>query len=244
MNVLDTLNEHDIRKFRFAKDFFLSRPTLDDYIAKYESGETLPKSKYQIIFDSLFSKSLGIDDFNNRYLSLKNLIRIDRLMRLDELNPNDTDSIISIVEGLKSSIDDKGKSELIPFIKFIADGYDNNSLINIWTKYYNDLNNLTDSIEYDDFDKKYVGAFYHLNHAYLYNQQELNDVDAAYFESFLKRKSENKTAAEEKTAAITNKLEQIINKYVVDAVASSDENDDNEVIIKKVLERINSTSSY
>ena len=165
-------------------------------------------------------------------------------MRLDELNPNDTDSIISIVEGLKSSIDDKGKSELIPFIKFIADGYDNNSLINIWTKYFNDLNNLTDSIEYDDFDKKYVGAFYHINHAYLYNQQELNDVDVAYFESFLKRKSENKTAAEEKTAAITNKLEQIINKYVVDAVASSDENDDNEVIIKKVLERINSTSSY
>ena len=244
MNVLDTLNEHDIRKFRFAKDFFLSRPTLDDYIAKYESGEALPKSKYQIIFDSLFSKSLGIDDFNSRYLSLKNLIRRDRLMRLDELNPNDTDSIISIVEGLKSSIDDKGKSELIPFIKFIADGYDNNSLINIWTKYFNDLNNLTDSIEYDDFDKKYVGAFYHINHAYLYNQQELNDVDVAYFESFLKRKSENKTAAEEKTAAITNKLEQIINKYVVDAVASSDENDDNEVIIKKVLERINSTSSY
>lgn len=242
MNVIETLNEHGIRKFRFAKDFLLSRPTLDEYINKFEAGEPLPKSKYQIIFDSLFTKNLGVDDFDGRYNSLKNLIKRDRMMRLDELNADNTDDIIFIVDSLKKSINDDGKSELIPFVKYVVENHDNDSIVDIWVKYFNDLNNLSDVDDYGTFDKKYIGAFFRLNNAYLYNQNELKKIDDGYYEDFLKRKRENKALADEKTATITNKIEQIISKYVADAVANSSDEDDNDVIIKKVLERINCNS--
>lgn len=235
--ILDTLKEYGITKFRFANDFLLSRPTLDEYIAKYEAGETLPKTKYQIAFDSLFSKPLTYDEFVGTYHSFRDLLKRDRAMKLDNLDANETDSIINIVESLKDSIQDH-ESHLIPFIKYLTNSYSHNALVDLWINYFNDLNGFQNAIEYTDIDKKYIGMLYHINHSFQYDQDALKNIDDRFFNEYLKRKQEIKKLNEGKTQEVTNKIGNIIAKYVADAVANSDEEEDAETIVRKILEKI------
>ena len=141
----DTLRQHEILKIRFAHDFNLSRPTLDEYIRKYEGGNALPKEKYQIIFDSLFKMPLSHTEFINRYKNLANIYKRDVVMKLTDLDPNTTDLITNIVDQLRMSVDAKsGHSPLIPFIEYVASNYRSQKVANAWICYFNELNGLND----------------------------------------------------------------------------------------------------
>ena len=55
MEIKRTLKNFDIRISKLASELGVSRPTLDTYIEYYESGKSIPNSRYQAIFDYLFS---------------------------------------------------------------------------------------------------------------------------------------------------------------------------------------------
>lgn len=239
MDILQTLRDRGISKIKFVLDFNLSRPTFDEYIKKYESGESLPKGKYQIIFDSLFSKELSTEEFSNRYNSFKDLMKRDKIMKLDNLDPVVTDDIIQILSALKEEAEEtEQKSELIPFIKYLSINYHNNRIVDILVKYFNYLNGLIDNVDFASDDKKYVGCFYHINDALLNNSELLNEISDKYYQDYLAKRKELLARNNKQTKDIKEKISSLIDNYVNQAVADSNGELSNEEIVKKVLSKI------
>ena len=56
INVKNQLKNLGITLAEFADKLQISRPTLDSYIQIFESGDKIPKEKYQTIFNKLFGK--------------------------------------------------------------------------------------------------------------------------------------------------------------------------------------------
>lgn len=56
MIIKEYLKSVHITQKELADRLLLSRPTLDAYIQQYQIGQSLPKDKYQVIFEQLFSE--------------------------------------------------------------------------------------------------------------------------------------------------------------------------------------------
>ena len=233
MNVVEVLRKHGLSKAKFAADYFLSRPTLDDYISRFESGSKLPKKKYQIIFDSLFTYELDDDHFSKEYATYKHLINRDKVIKLDDFSPEVTDKIFSIIRALKESALKDDHTELINFVSFVALGFnEDDDLAKAWVLYFNELNGLQVHENITDRQMRYLGNFYELNRNYIFNDKKL---DISKYSLFIKRKDEIKQNREHRKKEIQEKVSAIIKKRVEEEMRrmSSDTSDDE--IVKKIV---------
>lgn len=239
MDIIDTLKEKNISKSRFAVDFGLSRPTLDDYIKRYQNGETLPKDKYQTIFDALFSEPLSKEGFDKRYKSFKLLLRRDRALKLDDLSADNTDSIIQIVTVLKENVEEGGDNQkLLSFINFLCLNYGRNDIVDIWVKYYAHLNCLVDDIVFTEKEKRYIGCLYHINHALGEDNGELDKIDPSFYDEYLAKRNLVMAKKDDRTAFVKDQFSKMIEKYVAEIVSNSNEEESKEDVLKKVLTKI------
>ena len=233
MNVVDTLKKHNLSKIQFAVDFYLSRPTLDDYINKYEHGRTLPKSKYQIIFDTLFGSELDLIQFKKEYEYFKTLMSRDKAIRLDDLSPEATDKIFRIIDNLKESALNDDYLELINFIHFVTDGYNYGSeLSKAWVLYFNELNGITSHNDISDKLKKYIGCFYMLNRDFSIDDSRL---DIANYDLFIKRKNELKCKRQQRRREIQEKVSEIIKKRVEEEMKKMSADTSDDEIVQKIV---------
>lgn len=235
--VLEILKNHRITKQKFAYDFSLSRPTLDDYIEKFINNISIPKDKYQIIFATLFAEDMDHDLFLIKYKKLKSMLKRDKMLKLDELDGEDTDTIIEIVAALKDDVNTEQKI-LSRFISFLVSDFKNpNGLAVLFCKYFSYLNSL---VEYDltDIDKIYFGNFYDINSKYLFDPNELKDKDGLKFKKFLERKKELKVKNEFKKEKVSERINALLKERIEEAIISSADTDDVDDIINKVLSQI------
>ena len=59
----------------------MSRPTLDTYIEMFESGQTIPKERYDIIFKRLFDyDNCSAEEFAKNFQQVENLLSRDQNM--------------------------------------------------------------------------------------------------------------------------------------------------------------------
>ena len=92
-NIKEYLKTIGMSKQEFANEIKLSRPTLDAYITAYENGETIPRERYQIIFDELFSEDLEVDSFQETLKRLKNLLDRDERLGTEKLDARAADMV-------------------------------------------------------------------------------------------------------------------------------------------------------
>lgn len=233
MNVAEALKKHGLSKIQFSSDFYLSRPTLDDYIERFEKGGKLPKTKYQIIFDSLFADDLEDNQFKKEYDYYTRLISRDRAIKLDDLSPQATDKIVRIIGDLKESALNDDYLELINFISFVVDGYNyGNELSKAWVLYFSELNSLKNHKGISEKLKKYLGCFYVLNRDYLVDDSKL---DISNYEIFVKRKDELKRKRQLRRREIQERVSEIIKQRVEEEMKkmSADASDDE--IVQKIV---------
>ena len=62
--VAEILKLNGIKKVDFARKCFLSRPTLDLYISKYEKGEKITNDYYDNLFHNLFDNNKSKEEIN------------------------------------------------------------------------------------------------------------------------------------------------------------------------------------
>lgn len=237
MTIEETLRRHDIMKIRFARDFNLSRPTFYEYMDKFNNNEKLPKEKYQIIFDSLFKEEMSHEDFMNRYNKLTDIYRRDLMMKIADLDPDNTDSIIRIVDELKLSVNNaSGCSELIPFIEYISSYYANNKLVKELLLYFNLLNGFSDSIaNLSEEDKWYLGNLYHINRKFIEGKTNSD----SFFDEFLEKRNNLKVEKSAKKREIEKELRDTLSPYITEAIKNAPDGINNGEIIKRILEKIN-----
>lgn len=233
MNVVEVLKKHGLSKIQFASDFFLSRPTLDEYILKFDNGDKLPKIKYQIIFNSLFSEDLNDNRFRNEYTDFKRMIARDKSIKIDDLSPRTTDQILGIIDDLKKAAISDKDSKLINFISFVTRGYnDGNELANAWVLYFNELNSLQEYNDITEKQKKYLGSFYIINRDF---NEGATNLDISNYAKFIERKEELKKSEEQRRLEIQERVSEIIKKRVEEEMKkmSADESDDE--IVQKIV---------
>lgn len=144
------LKEHGITILKFAEDFGMARNTVSSYIKLYEDGKVIPKEKYKIIFDRLFSTSKDDASFYVVYNSMKRLFIKDQLNGSFDLSPDQSDYINSMIENLVENIpSDETDYHIRYFLATILNSYKYEKIFSDLAMYFYILNNGNK----DDYDK-------------------------------------------------------------------------------------------
>lgn len=187
MNIKQILKDNNYTLKDFATEIKLSRPTLDSYIIIYESGEIIPKDRYQIIFDGLFSSELVHDEFLERLNKYKNLLERDQNLGTSSLYVGDADLVSKIHKLMLDDIkrDDCDKNVYF-FISLLISSYRDIDVFKQLSDYFAILNNLTE-IDESDISKRYLAYFYKVFKSV---KDKAPDYTETEFEDFVKRRDE------------------------------------------------------
>lgn len=220
---------------QFASDFFLSRPTLDSYIQKFENDLPLPQRRYQIIFDELFSKDLSNDKFDGLYSKYINLLQRDRMMSLTHIDTISTDRIMHVFRELKRSVQFDGGNDLLSFIEFVVRSYQNDKKVQILVKYFSYLNSLN---EYSPTQEEiiYMSNLYHVFNSIDGSDHRL--LSDKYIQEFISKKHTLIENKERKKTKLIEDINSIIRDYFESSGNDIPDNLSDKEAMKYVLERI------
>ena len=139
--IKDILEEKNIPLTKFAIDFAMSRNTANQYIDLFDSGQKIPKEKYNYAFDKLFS-NYDSESFEMDYYYLARLIKRDKLNGTFELSMKKTDDIMNLFRKLNIATQtDSIDSSVLYFIDIIIGNYSKDGFINSLCNYFYFFNN-------------------------------------------------------------------------------------------------------
>lgn len=236
MNIKLILKKHHITLQRFANDIGLSRPTLDAYITQYTKTGSLPKDKYQIIFDKLFSEDNSEQDFLENYSSLKYMVSRDEKIGVLDLAPEKTDTLMDIINSIKNDmVMEDGNPAIYYFINAIVNNYRHNIVMETLAEYFAILNGYIAEEEINQERKGYYANIFKC-FKYLSDADTISYVEADY-EAFLKRCKEIKLEQQEEgkkfEKSIKKKIYSIFDEYNERGIKLEDV--DEQEIIQKLL---------
>lgn len=191
----------------FAKKLHLSRPTLDTYIITYEADKSLPKKKYQIIFDYLFqdlTTQKGI--FSGRLEMCSKLLEKEEKFNVWELSSKKIDYVSQILNKVKEDLSNTNcDEELYMFIDILISNYNQEFFQNL-VRYFLTLNGYKDEISVTEQQKAFFAKIYKTFYecsqsSIIYN---IND-----YEAFGKHCAEIRREKENKKIVEKNKHDQL-----------------------------------
>lgn len=139
--IKDILEEKNIPLTKFAIDFAMSRNTANQYIDLFDSGQKIPKEKYNYAFDKLFS-NYDSESFEMDYYYLARLIKRDKLNGTFELSMKKTDDIMNLFRKLNIATQtDSIDSSVLYFIDIIIGNYSKDGFIKSLCNYFYFFNN-------------------------------------------------------------------------------------------------------
>lgn len=233
MDVKTVLRKNNITLQQFAESLSISRPTLDTYIKLFQSGEPISKSKYNIIFNELFSSELSNEEFSETYTQFVKMIKRDINNGILDLDPEHTDLLNSITNSIGTDLSIQNYNDSVYyFIKIIINNYRRNIVFETLAEYFSLLNG---EIDFSDVNEKHK-AFY-ANYFKLFKELQENSDNVLYdeldYENFVERckkiKDERLREKNQITEIISQRVEDAINELQSTGV-SLDELDNKQII--------------
>ena len=234
-NIKEYLKAMGISKQEFANDIKLSRPTLDAYIAAYENGETIPRERYQIIFDDLFGEELELEAFQEKLKRLKNLLDRDERLGTDKLDTKAADMVSRLKERMFQDMS-KGdwNQSVYTFIDMLITSYRQNVIFEKLAEYFTYLNRseLDDIVSNDQIP--YFAQFYRVFDTLLKNPSSYEKTD---YEAFMRRRKQliegRKKEQEQKEEKIKKLIFDTAKELEKTGIVATDAE-----ILKAVLEKL------
>lgn len=213
MDIKNYLKENNITIAAFAKKLQISRPTLDAYITSFEKGETIPKEKYQIIFNSLFGEEkLPKEDFDGKLKSYSMMLDRDNKYGLDDLSAEDTDMVNRIMYAMISDIElDNYSKDVFYFIEMLINNYRREHLFRILSEYFCAFNS---DCEIKKEQINYFANIYSTMHKLKNTPIEYDELD---YKAFLKRREEVKQEKERIRCQLKEDIEKKANTIIEEA---------------------------
>lgn len=215
----------------------LSRPTLDSYISMYENGQELPRDRYQIIFDELFSrKEKNREEFENTLKSYEELLDKDSRFGISNLGAEEADIITDLLGQAKKDLSEEGwDSNVYIFANKLLNSYRKETVFRYLAKYFITLNGITPLEDITEEEKPYIAILYQAFSSILNHEiQGYNE----YYAEFLQRREElvNKRNAdlENKKQEISDRIRQILEDASTAGI---------ELTEKEIIERLLSKES-
>lgn len=233
--IKEYLKTMGISKQEFANEIKLSRPTLDAYIAAYENGETIPRERYQIIFDDLFGEEVELEEFQEKLKYLKNLLDRDERLGTDKLDTRAADMISRLKERMFQDMTQGDWNQSVyAFIDMLITSYRQNVIFEKLAEYFIYLNRSElDDIASDD-QIPYFAQFYRVFDMLLRDPSSYEKTD---YEAFMRRR---KQLIEDRIKEQEQKEEKI-KKLIFDTAKELEETGivaTDAEILKAVLEKL------
>lgn len=216
------LKEMDIKLVEFAERIEISRPTLNNYISLYESGEKIPNDKYQCIFDRLFKNKIKDKDvFIRRLEGCHNLIERDKALGTIDFSAEKTDLIMSIVNRIKADIKESDFDEdIYVFINLLIGSYKHEKVFKQFAEYFLYLNNIKEIDTIKEEEKPFISNCYEFMKRAVDGELKLNQEFMIKFEERIsdvkKTKDEAKKNLNERI--FKEKLEEQLNEMINEKV--------------------------
>ena len=234
-NIKEYLKTMGISKLEFANEIKLSRPTLDAYITAYENGETIPRERYQIIFDDLFGEELELEAFQETLKRLKNLLDRDERLGTDKLEAGAADMVSRLKERM---LQDMGQGDwnqsVYVFIDMLITSYRQSVIFEKLAEYFTYLNRSKLDDNASDDQIPYFVQFYKVFDSLLKNPLSYEKTD---FEAFMRRRKQiiegRKKEQEEKEDTIKKLIFDTAKELEETGIVATDAE-----ILKAVLEKL------
>lgn len=214
VNIKDYLKSVGISKIEFAEKLKISRPTLDTYISLFEEGSTIPKERYQIIFETLFTEELERERFFDEYLGLLGLLDRDEKLGVNNLDVGAADMISQIKNHMYEDMSSGNwNKEVYSFIDMLIVNYKQNDVFSKLAEYFYFLNYSEIGTEPSKEQMAYFANFYKTFHFVkkckdVYEEKDLHKLQ--------KRRDEIVTERIQKTKEKQEKIKQIVAKVMDD----------------------------
>lgn len=225
MNVKEQLKELNITQSDFAEELGISRPTLDSYMSLYDSGEIIPKDRFEIILHRLFDGEITTKEaFLQKLRFYKELLNRDNRLGITDIPADDADTVSTIVDLMIRDMKSAEYSrELYKFIEMLLFNYRRQELFRIIAEYFVAFN---DEANYEIKEKQipYFANIYACMQKIKGDSVKYREQD---YEAFLRRRMEVRqeqvTKENAVKLAISKKVEEIINKAKKDGIALTEE---------------------
>ena len=228
-------------KSELAEELGISRPTLNQYIELYETGQKIENERYDIIFKRLFSdKQANRDLFEKKLISIKNLMERDKKYDIGCLEPEAADLVARIHNNM---VHDMSKGEwskkVYDAVLILLARYNDYPIMRELAGYFSDLNSDSDLSGLSEESKAYYAYYYKCF-------REIRDNPPKYdpniYNEFLTRKEELAREREErkknKKKKVQDRLDSVVKEVLSEFQKSGIEATEDE-IMNEVVRRMN-----
>lgn len=214
-NIKQYLKDIGITQKEFAERLGLSRPTLDTYIDMFEGNQTIPKERYDIIFNRLFgAKKASADEFQMRLQKVENLLNRDQKYGTSDLSAEAADYVSSVVNTMTKDLKEENwNKDVYIFINILISNYRKNEIFQQLVEYFIYLNNIRSIEQIEEKQKSYFANMYKAFHGLIESPDFYCEKD---YEDFLVRCDEIKKEKIKRNDERKNNLKKRIKDMVVE----------------------------
>ncbi len=241
MNINQYLKSIGKTKSELAAEIELSRPTLNQYIEFYETGQKIENERYNIIFNRLFSDQQADRDlFERKLYSIKYLLERDKKYDIGSIEPEAADLVARIHNNM---VNDMSKGEwdakVYDWIIILLSRYRDYPIMRELAGYFSDLNSDSDISELSDESKAYYSYYYKCFREILNNPPDYNPDTYAEFlirkEQLTKEREKNEKERDEN---LKNRIEKLVKEVKNDFQKKGIEATEEE-IMNELVRRMN-----
>lgn len=223
MAIKEILKELNIKMYEFAEELKITRPTLNNYIALYDNGDQIPKSKYQFVFRKLFEGEIA-----DKEAFLEELDRIHMLLERDEhlgaldLDVETTDLMTSVIDNVRNDLSKDDYNEYVfKFINMLVTSYRSEKIFLDFINYFLYLNSVKSTNDIKDNEKAFLSNCFKLMHD---DKEKKLEIDEEFFEAYINRIKEVKILSEKRGKekaeyALKKRIKLEVNKKVKEQLA-------------------------
>ena len=244
MNINQYLKSIGKTKSELAEELGISRPTLNQYIELYETGQKIENERYNIIFKRLFSEDHSDrESFEKSLYAIKNLMERDKKYDIGCLEPKAADLVARIHNNMvhdmtKGDWDKKAYDSIL----ILLCNYRRSPIMHELSRYFSDLNSNSDLSDLSEESKAYYAYYYKCFREIRDNPPEY-DSDA--FNEFLIRKEQLAAEREKhkmsRTKIVQDRLNNVLNDVLREFQKSGIDATESE-IMNEVVRRMNGVS--
>lgn len=189
MDIKLKLKKFGVTLKEFSDQLKISRPTLNSYISTYEQGQKIPREKFQLAFEKLFSDDIQTqEEFYKLLSNFHNLIERDINYGILNYDTKSTDLMTSIVDRMKSDFNSKDfDKDIYIFINTLINSYKEEPILKKFVNCILMMNGNLSVDEISEDQKKFSSSLYQLFINDKNNTLKFDEKSFAEFVNYINR---------------------------------------------------------
>ena len=171
MDIKDYLKSIHMTQKELADRLGLSRPTLDTYIQMFQMNEPLPRDKYQVVFEQLFTNPLKNDkEFRETLDEYALFLKQEQVLGTNSMSTEEAYIMSLVTQEIKKDLcKNDANIDIYVFINLLIHNYRKNPVLMQMVEYFLLLYSRKNANDIEEYDKVIISNY----HKLLQNKEKL-----------------------------------------------------------------------